>query len=79
MAKRTVHVNKGQISPRVHHTLANDQTKTTSTASDQTDFAIEREAGQSWLHILTTSAVDGLTAGQLVLLGILNLDLRVSS
>lgn len=78
-ARLTVHVDERQVRARVDHTLANDQAEAAGAASDEADVAIEREAGERRLDVLTGEATDGLGGRQLVLLGVLDLDVRVGS
>lgn len=76
----TVHVNKRQVGARVDHALSNNETQAASTASDDTDIALQGEAGERGLDVLALlGAQDGLGAGQLVLLGVNELDVRVGS
>jgi len=74
----TVHINKGKVGAREYHSLTHDKTQTACSTSDDTNMAVERKCRQGRLHILATSARDRLTARKLVVLRVLNLDLRIS-
>ena len=75
----TVHVNQRQVGTRVDHTLANDQTQAAGAAGDDADVAVEGECAEGRLDVLAGDAADGLAAGQLVLGGVLDLDVLVGS
>jgi hypothetical protein len=74
----TVHVNKSKVRARKDHSLAHDKTQTTSTTSDDTDVTIKRKCRKCGLHVLATSAGDGLTARELMVFWVFDLDLRIS-
>ena len=74
----TVHINKGKVGTREYHSLAHNKTQTARSTGDDANMAVERKGRQGGLHILATSARDRLTARELMVLGILNLDLRIS-
>jgi hypothetical protein len=75
----TVEVDQSQVSARIGHALANDETKTSSATGDDAYVAIEGEARKSRLDVLAASAMDRLAAGQLAVVRIFDLDVGVCS
>ena len=74
-----IHIDQGDISTRVDHALRNNEAESAGTTGDKTDATVKCECAKSRLHVLTTSAMDGLAARELMLLRILHFDVTVGS
>lgn len=75
----TVHVDQGEVGARVDHALSNHQSQASRTTGDETDVAVEGEAGEGGLDVLASHATNGLAGRQLVLIWVLDLNIGVGT
>ena len=70
----TVHVDNGNVCSALHDSLTHDQSQASSTSSDDANLPFQRKGCQSPLKVYTTSALHMVARGQLMFLGMLELD-----